>query len=249
MKKIQKQIAIQSINKSDLAEQIGVSRSILYAWIKGTKVPSVGNLESLLSALGLHLTVVSTSGLQHPDSMLLNEPQEEHGVSTVRSQNVNLQFISKQLEEIKFSMNSTFSNTEKILKLHQLTVDKVQLSEDSQLEVDNLLQVDIHPEVDSIEPEEDSQQQLKKRKQKAKQDTKQKTKKRSNTPSYTCNGIKGSIREHLLRAFPNLSTKEIDRARNNINRRIRGRPDKENARTYPPSEAIALEMEKIKSKK
>lgn len=244
MDEIQKEIVRQEVNKPVLAEELGVSRSVLYAWLKGTKIPSVGHLEELLAALGLRLAVVSASGSQNLDSSHASEPLVDNILSTHSSQIVNQRFIEQQLDGLKGSIASILSNTEKILESCEPVADtneplvENEPQEDSGLQVESQPEVDSEPLVDSSQPEGDSRQKSRKRKQKPKR--------HSNTPSYVYNGIKGSIREHLLRELPDLSSKDINRARNNINRRMRGRPDKKNARTYPPEEAIALELKKLK---
>ena len=64
-------------------------------------------------------------------------------------------------------------------------------------------------------------------------------------PKYRYKGKVGSIKEHLLNEFPDLSDEELRKARNNVNRSIKGRGDKPGKN---PKEAIARQVELLNKK-
>ena len=66
-----------------------------------------------------------------------------------------------------------------------------------------------------------------------------------NTPNYRYKGKTASIKEHLLNEFPDLSDEELRKARNNVNRSIKGRGDKPGKK---PKEAIARQIELLNKK-
>ena len=64
-------------------------------------------------------------------------------------------------------------------------------------------------------------------------------------PKYRYKGKAASIKEHLLNEFPDLSDEELRKARNNVNRSIKGRGDKPGKK---PADAISRQAELLKKK-
>lgn len=67
----------------------------------------------------------------------------------------------------------------------------------------------------------------------------------SESPRYRYRGKTATLREHLLREFPGLSNDELKKARNNINRSIKGRGGKSGKK---PEEAIAHQVDLLGKK-
>lgn len=80
--------------------------------------------------------------------------------------------------------------------------------------------------------------------------TKSKTTKRGGKPAplYLYKGKEATLREHLRAALPQLDGKQLDRARNNINRKVKGRTDKKSTNRRTPAEAITHEIERWRKK-
>lgn len=66
-------------------------------------------------------------------------------------------------------------------------------------------------------------------------------------PLYVFEGKEATLREHVQRALPQLDKRQLDRARSNINRKIKGRSDRKSKNTQTPAEAIAHEIERIRA--
>ena len=77
-------------------------------------------------------------------------------------------------------------------------------------------------------------------------DTKKRVSKgKEKAPKYRYKGKSASIKEHLLNEFPDLSGEELRKAKNNVNRSIKGRGDKPGKK---PAEAISRQVELLNKK-
>jgi len=65
-------------------------------------------------------------------------------------------------------------------------------------------------------------------------------------PMYLYEDREATLREHLQAALPQLNKRQLDRARSNINRKIRGRADKKSTKKRTPGEAIAHEIGRLR---
>lgn len=62
-------------------------------------------------------------------------------------------------------------------------------------------------------------------------------------PTYFYEGREATLREHLTKALPQLTSTQIGQARNNINRRLKGRKGRRSGKQWTPEEAIKREIE------
>jgi transcriptional regulator with XRE-family HTH domain len=106
-RKIVEAMKLKDINQSQLAEILGITRSMVNNWVKGRSNPSLNSLKKIASAIGMPLNFFLNSPINSSNAIGSNAVSEINDVQTdaiSSKKDTEIELLKKEIENLKLKL-------------------------------------------------------------------------------------------------------------------------------------------------